>query len=55
MSMRKMSTKLKLCLWLHKRFGLSQEFICGKCGVSRATFYRYKKRIKDGEMVRTPR
>lgn len=53
--MRKMSLKLKACLWLHRKFGLSQEFICGKCGVSRATFYRYKKRLKDGQMVRTSR
>jgi len=53
--MRKMSLKLKICLWLHRNFGLSQEFICGKCGVSRATFYRYKKRLKDGTMVRTNR
>lgn len=52
--MRKMSTKLKLFLWLHRNFGLSQEFICDNCGVSRATFYRYKKRLKSN-FVKTKR
>ena len=55
MSMRKLSTKLKILLWLHRKLGLSQSFICGKCGISRATFYRYKKRLKDGKMIRTKR
>ena len=53
--MRKLSTKLKILLWLHRKLGLSQSFICGKCGISRATFYRYKKRLGNGKMVQKSR
>lgn len=30
-------------MFLHGSFGVSKEFVCDKAGISRATFYRYKK------------
>ena len=41
--MRKQSRKLDLLMFLHNTFGLSRQYVCDKAGISKATFYRYKK------------
>jgi len=40
---RKASKKLDFLMFLHSKLGISKEFVCNKAGISRATFYRYKK------------
>ena len=49
-----MNVKVRLFLFLHRHFGLKPKSIIKYCGISRATFYRYKKRL-NGTMVRTKR
>ena len=49
-----MNLKAKIFLFLHRTFGLKPKTVIKYCGISRATFYRYKKRL-DGTMVRTKR
>ena len=49
-----MNLKVKIFLFLHRIFGLKPKTVIKYCGISRATFYRYKKRL-DGTMVRTKR
>ena len=39
----KKNKKIEFLMFLHKTFGVSRDFVCNKAGISRATFYRYKK------------
>lgn len=36
-------------MFLHNTLGFSREFVCDKAGISRATFYRYKKQKSSGQ------
>tara|TARA_R100000008_G_scaffold80995_1_gene63837 strand:- start:253 stop:402 length:150 start_codon:yes stop_codon:yes gene_type:complete len=45
-----MTMKIKVLMFLHRYIKLRPEFICEKAGISRATFYRYKKRL-NGTIV----
>jgi|LUMU01.1.fsa_nt_gb ACT domain-containing protein len=49
--MTKMGFKLKFLMFLHKYFKIKAETICEKANISRATFYRYKKKLKDNIVV----
>ena len=49
--MKKMSLRLKFLMFLHKYFKIKAETICEKADISRATFYRYKKKLKDDIVV----
>ena len=46
--MLKMSFKLKLLMFFHKYLNISAKTICKKANISRATFYRYKKKLDSG-------
>ena len=46
--------KLKVLIFLKKLLGRDVNWVCRKLGISRATFYRHKKKL-DGEMVITKR
>ncbi len=46
--------KLKVLIFLQKILRKDVNWICKKVGISRATFYRHKKKL-DGEMVITKR
>ncbi len=48
--MMKMSFKLKVLMFLHKYLNISAQTICKKANISRATFYRYKKKLDNGKM-----
>ena len=37
-------------MFLHNTLGFSREFVCDKAGISRETFYRYKKTL-NGTIV----
>ncbi len=37
-------------MFMYKLLNLSPEYVCNKLNISRATFYRYKKRL-SGQMV----
>ena len=49
-----MNIRVRVLMFLHRNFGLKPKRIWELCGISRATFYRYKKRL-DGTMVKTKR
>ena len=42
--------KLKFWMFIQKMFNLKPEYVCRKLGISRATFYRHKKKL-SGSMV----
>ena len=44
--------KYKFLMFLHKRFGLKPEKVWKYSGISRATFYRQKKKI-EGTLVKS--
>tara|TARA_Y100001973_G_C5187390_1_gene328760 strand:- start:1270 stop:1428 length:159 start_codon:yes stop_codon:yes gene_type:complete len=46
--------KLKVMLFFKKLLGKDVRWVCNKLKISRATFYRHKKKL-DGEMVITKR
>ena len=48
--MKRMSFRLKLLMFLHKYLNISAKTICKKANISRATFYRYKKKLDSGRM-----
>ena len=43
-------TKIKFWMFMYKMFNLSPKYVCEKLNISRATFYRQKKRL-SGKMV----
>lgn len=43
--MAKMSKKTRFMLFLHKRFGYPYQKVMDSCNISRATFFRYKKKV----------
>jgi ACT domain-containing protein len=46
--------KLKVAIFFQKILGKDVKWVCRKLGISRATFYRHKKKLY-GEMVITKR
>ena len=46
--------KLKVLIFLQKLLKRDVNWVCRKASISRATFYRHKKKL-DGEMVITKR
>ena len=46
--------KLKVLIFFQKFLGKNVRWVCDKANISRATFYRHKKKL-DGKMVITKR
>ena len=46
--------KLKVLIFFQKFLGKNAQWVCDKANISRATFYRHKKKL-NGEMVITKR
>ena len=46
--------KLRVLIFIQKLFGKDVKWVCSKLKISRATFYRHKKKL-NGEMVITKR
>ena len=44
--------KYKFLMFLHRKFGLRPEKVWKYSGISRATFYRQKKKI-DGSLIKS--
>ena len=49
-----LDSKLKVLIFLQKMLKKDVNWVCRKASISRATFYRHKKKL-DGEMVITKR
>ena len=49
-----LDTKLKVLIFIQKMLRKDVNWTCRMAGISRATFYRHKKKL-DGEMVITKR
>ena len=49
-----LDTKLRVLIFLQKLLRKDVNWTCSKVGISRATFYRHKKKL-SGEMVITKR
>jgi|TARA_Y100001938_G_C8056070_1_gene414449 ACT domain-containing protein len=52
--MLSLNTKLKVLIFLKKMLRKDVNWVCQKANISRATFYRHKKKLY-GEMVITKR
>ena len=52
--MFRINRKLKFYIFLKNLLRKDVNWVCEKIGISRATFYRHKKRL-NGKMVRTER
>ena len=51
---RGLNSRLKVMIFFKKLLGRDVMWVCRKLGISRATFYRRKKKL-DGKMVITKR
>ena len=49
-----LDTKLRVLIFLQKMLRKDVNWVCQKADISRATFYRHKKKL-DGKMVITKR
>ena len=49
-----LGNRLKVMIFFQKLLGKNVMWVCRKLNISRATFYRHKKKL-DGEMVITKR
>ena len=49
-----LDSRLKVMIFFKKLLGKDVRWVCRKLDISRATFYRHKKKL-DGEMVITKR
>ena len=52
--MTSLSLKLKALIFVQKFLGKDVKWVCRRLEISRATFYRHKKKL-DGQMVVTKR